>query len=64
LHENNRFPDSHSNALKSQFENAGFTGIETAPLDIITRFADFDDYWCPFLGGQGPAPTFVQTLGE
>jgi SAM-dependent methyltransferase len=64
LHESKRFPESHSNALRIQFENAGFIGVETASLDIITRFADFDDYWRPFLGGQGPAPTFVRTLDE
>ena len=27
-------------------------------------FRDFDDYWTPFLGGQGPAPTYVATLPE
>jgi len=25
-------------------------------------FADFDDYWSPFLGGQGPAPTYAMSL--
>jgi hypothetical protein len=23
---------------------------------------DFDDYWAPFLGGQGPAPGYVRSL--
>ena len=27
-------------------------------------FADFDDYWSPFLGGQGPAPGYVMSLTE
>lgn len=26
--------------------------------------ATFDDYWSPFLGGQGPAPAYVMTLGD
>ncbi len=29
-----------------------------------TRFRDFDDYWSPFLGGQGPAPTYAMSLPE
>ena len=27
-------------------------------------FADFDDYWSPFLGGQGPAAAYVKSLTE
>ena len=26
---------------------------------IWTEFTDFDDYWLPFLGGQGPAPSYT-----
>ena len=33
-------------------------------LDIPTDFADFDDYWRPFLGGTGPAPGYVASLDE
>ncbi|MEP7359226.1 MAG: SAM-dependent methyltransferase, partial [Anaerolineales bacterium] len=25
---------------------------------------DFDDYWQPFLGGQGPAPAYAMSLSE
>ncbi|MGH8994252.1 MAG: hypothetical protein ACRDZ7_22310 [Acidimicrobiia bacterium] len=25
---------------------------------------DFDDYWTPFLGGQGPAPGYAMSLDE
>lgn len=64
LHESRRFPDSNAEALGRQFQSAGFGDIQTAPIDISTRFANFDDYWLPLLGGQGPAPTFVQTLDE
>ena len=32
--------------------------------DIDTHFRDFDDFWAPFLGAQGPAPTYVQSLGD
>ena len=27
-------------------------------------FRDFDDFWSPFLGGQGPAPGYAMSLGE
>ena len=25
---------------------------------------DFNDYWAPFLGGQGPAPGYAMSLNE
>ena len=64
LHESNRFPDSNAVVLKKLFENAGFVNIETTSIEIATHFRDFDDYWKPFLGGQGPAPSFVLSMNE
>jgi hypothetical protein len=29
--------------------------METRAIDIQTDFKDFDDFWAPFLGGQGSA---------
>ena len=46
------------------FAGAGLISTEVAPIDISTRFADFDDYWVPFLGGQGPAPAYTMSLDE
>ena len=34
------------------------------PIEVPTRFRDFDDYWTPFLGGQGPAPGYAVALDE
>lgn len=34
------------------------------PTDIPTPFTSFDDYWQPFLGGQGPAPAYAMSLDE
>jgi hypothetical protein len=31
---------------------------------VPTVFKSFDDYWSPFLGGQGPAPTYCMALPE
>jgi ubiquinone/menaquinone biosynthesis C-methylase UbiE len=64
LHESKRFPDSNAQALKRLFENTGFVNIETTSIEITTHFRNFDDYWKPFLGGQGPAPSFVLSLDE
>jgi hypothetical protein len=38
--------------------------VEVCPIDIPTAFRDFDDYWSPFLGGQGPAPGYAMSLSE
>ncbi len=51
-------------ALSQLFINAGLRETETRAIDIPTPFHDFDDYWTPFLGGQGPAPSYVATLSE
>ena len=39
-------------------------GSECRSIDVPTVFKDFDDYWSPFLGGQGPAPTYCATLAD
>jgi hypothetical protein len=32
------------------------------PITVDTRFDGFNDYWSPFLGGQGPAPAYAMAL--
>jgi SAM-dependent methyltransferase len=64
LDEARRFPLCNPTALVSLWTSAGLRSIESRAIEIPTRFANFDDYWNPFLGGQGPAPTFVKQLGE
>jgi ubiquinone/menaquinone biosynthesis C-methylase UbiE len=64
LHEGFRFPICHPFRLVEIFEKAGLSDIKTSNLDISTVFRDFNDYWNPFLGGQGPAPSYVATLNE
>jgi hypothetical protein len=36
--------------------------VTVEPFVVATVFADFDDYWRPFLGGRGPAPGYVAGL--
>ena len=64
LDEGVRFPLCTPAALHDAFENAGLVEIAVAPLEIGTPFRDFDDYWTPFLGGQGPAPAYAMSLDE
>jgi SAM-dependent methyltransferase len=55
-----RRPDN----LKDLFSKAGLERISIQPVDAATIFKDFDDYWTPFLGGQGPAPGYCMSLSE
>lgn len=50
--------------LTELFVQAGLGDVEVRPLDTATDFVDFDDYWRPFLGGQGPAPGYAMSLDE
>ncbi|MEU0552557.1 methyltransferase domain-containing protein [Dactylosporangium sp. NPDC006015] len=49
-------------ALSTLWSAAGLTAVTTRPIDTTAVFADFDDYWTPFLGGTGPAPSYVASL--
>jgi SAM-dependent methyltransferase len=64
LDEGRRFPLCHPGPLADLFKQAKLEDVEVRPIDVATRFRDFDDYWNPFLGGQGPAPTYTMSLGE
>jgi trans-aconitate methyltransferase len=64
LDEARRFPICHPAALESLFRGARLQNVETRAIDVPTRFTDFDDYWQPFLGGQGPAPTYAMALAD
>ncbi len=64
LHEGLRFPLCHPEALEKLFASADLNKIEVNPINVPTHFASFDDYWQPFLGGQGPAPAYAMSLDE
>jgi SAM-dependent methyltransferase len=64
LDEGVRFPQCRPDALEPLFAGAGLEGIRITSIDIPTPFASFDDYWRPFLGGQGPAPAYAMSLDE
>lgn len=64
LDEGRRFPICHPTPLAELFAQAGLHAVEVRPIDVPTRFRDFDDYWSPFLGGQAPAPGYAMSLSE
>jgi SAM-dependent methyltransferase len=57
-----RFPLCQPEPLEALFRAAGLTSISVRPIDIPAVFRDFDDYWLPFLGKQGAAPTYLASL--
>lgn len=62
LAESLRFAVWTNDYLASCLAGVGLKQIETTALTIPTQFANFDDYWSPFLGGTGPAPSYVASL--
>lgn len=59
-----RFPICQPDVLGKHFEAAGLHQVEVNPIEIPTTFRNFDDYWNPFLGGQGPTPAYTLSLNE
>jgi SAM-dependent methyltransferase len=64
LDEGRRFPLCQPAPLADLFTAAGLRHVNVSAIDVSTRFKDFDDFWSPFLGGQGPAPGYAMSLGE
>jgi ubiquinone/menaquinone biosynthesis C-methylase UbiE len=64
LDEGRRFPLCDPEALAKLFQDAGIRHVEARPIDISTDFKNFDDFWNPIVGGQGPAPGYAMSLSE
>lgn len=64
LDEANRFPLCQPVALESLFRDAGLSDVAIESVTIPTVFENFADLWAPFLGGQGPAPSYVMALPD
>lgn len=64
LDEGARFPLCRPDVLERRFADAGLGDVEVKPIEITAGFESFDDYWQPFLGGQGPAPAYTLSLEE
>jgi SAM-dependent methyltransferase len=64
LDEGRRFGDCRPEPLRDLLHGAGFGDVVVEGVVVPTVFTDVDDYWAPFLGGTGPAPAYVASLGE
>jgi len=64
LGEGRRFHLCKPEPLAALFSGAGLQMVETTAIDVPALFRDFDDYWSPFLGGQGPAGGYTNSLDE
>jgi SAM-dependent methyltransferase len=62
LDEGIRFPMCHPDALSQLCEQAALHNIQVTGIEASMTFSSFNDYWDPFLGGQGPAPSYVAQL--
>jgi SAM-dependent methyltransferase len=61
LAEHLRFDFCRADVLAGWWAGAGLRDVETRRIEIPAVFRGFDDYWQPFLGGQGPAPAYLMS---
>ena len=59
-----RFPICQPEPLEALFTDVGLKAVSFRSIDIPTVFTNFDDYWLPFLGKQGAAPTYLASVNE
>lgn len=63
FYESTRFGGWGRARLEQLFSSIG-SHVETREIDIPTVFPSFDDFWNPFLGGQGPAPSYLSSRND
>jgi SAM-dependent methyltransferase len=64
LDEGRRFMMNGPEPLRALWTDSGLSDVTVSGIEIPTVFRDFDDYWLPFLGGQGPAPGYLMSRDE
>ncbi len=64
LDEGRRFSLCRPEPLTEVLRAVGLRNVEVRAIDVPTVFEDFEDFWSPFLGGQGPAPGYLTSLSE
>lgn len=57
-----RFPLCRPEPLEQLFRRAGLISVSVCAIDVPAAVCDFEDYWRPFLGQQGAAPTYLAAL--
>ena len=59
-----RFPICQPEPLEALFTDTGLKAVWSRSIEVPTVFKNFDDYWIPFLGKQGSAPTYLASVNE
>jgi len=59
-----RFPICQPEPLEALFTDTGLKAVCSRSIEIPTVFKNFNDYWIPFLGKQGAAPTYLASVTE
>lgn len=62
LDEGDRFPLCQPKPLRALLKEAGLRKVESRAIVVPTWFENFEDYWRPFLGGTGSAPTYLASV--
>jgi ubiquinone/menaquinone biosynthesis C-methylase UbiE len=55
-------PMTRPGELAAAWEEAGFREVRETTLTIRMDYADFEDFWAPSIGGQGPIADYVAAL--
>jgi SAM-dependent methyltransferase len=55
-------PLSSAGELEAAWRRAGLTDVTGGTITTWLEYANFDDYWSPFLSGDGPAGQMVMSL--
>jgi SAM-dependent methyltransferase len=64
LDEANRSATWRPAALRTLFRAAGLRDVVVSQVEVPAVFASFDEYWQPFLGGQGTVGSYAVSLSE
>lgn len=59
-----RFALCRPEPLQKLWADGGLEHVAAEALEVATTFADFEDFWRPFLGGQGPAGGYAVSLSD
>ncbi|MCW8883236.1 MAG: class I SAM-dependent methyltransferase [Sedimenticola sp.] len=59
MHEGKRYADSDKPGLRQLFTDGGLEEISITSIEVSQQFTDFEQFWTPFLAGQGTAPTYL-----
>jgi len=59
-----KYPLCQPGPLQSLFKDHQLKYVTVQALDIPTVFRSFDDYWQPFMGSTGAAPTYLAKVSD